>query len=387
MESHQPPRQAFTLIELLVVIAVIGTLVGLLLPAVQAAREASRRMQCSNNFKQIGIAIHNYHDVHDAMPKGWNQTGHYWTTFLLPFIEQQTLYDGMVFDFDRPFGEWRGGFRPDTNTEATTPDDPINATTRAMRTKISVYQCPTMPLPGGGVYCGPGNMKTADPPVTPQEGCLAYVWNPAYSSVRCNAGSNIGLQYWNASWMRPYIAPDGRSYDSEMCFSGQDCVNGTWRDQDGMMYGMSSVSFGAVTDGLSNTILVGEATSFQDTVKDSQQLGCFYIGHGYAPGYLRQPDGSTNNAQYSHPIHTTYRFYPNGNIHSDHAGTGFVRVNALILQPELYGRHLMGAFGSWHHDGAYFAWGDGSVRFIPNNIEYLVWRGFFSRNGGETTSF
>jgi prepilin-type N-terminal cleavage/methylation domain-containing protein/prepilin-type processing-associated H-X9-DG protein len=387
MKGHQAQKRAFTLIELLVVIAITGMLVGVLLPAVQAAREVARRTQCSNHFKQIGIAIHIHHDVHDTMPQGWNQTGHYWTTFLLPLIEQQSLYNGMVFDFNRPFGEWRGGFRPDTNTQATTPDDPINATTRAMKTRISVYQCPTIPHPGGGLYQGPGNITdTTIPQVAPREGCISWVWNPALSSVRCNAGSNIGLQYWNASWMKPYIAPNGQSYDSEMCFSGQDCINGTWRDQDGMMYGMSFVPFGAVTDGLSNTIAVGEATSFQDIVKDSQQLGCFTIGHGYAPGYLRQPEGSTDNTQYKHPIHNVW-FYPNGNIHSDHAGTGFVRVNALILQPDLYGRHLMGSFGSWHSGGANFVWGDGSVRFIPNDIDYLVWRGLFSRNGGEAASF
>jgi prepilin-type processing-associated H-X9-DG protein len=180
--------------------------------------------------------------------------------------------------------------------------------------------------------------------------------------------------------MRPYAAPDGQSYNSEMCFSGQDCVDGTWRDQDGMMYGMSYVSFGAVTKGLSYTIAVGEATSFQEIEKDRQQLGCFYIGHGFAPGYKRQPNGSRNNLKYEHPP-SEETFYPNGNIHSDHAGTGFVRINALILQPEAYGRHIMGAFGSWHSDGANFVWGDGSVRFLPNNIDYTVWRGHFSRNG------
>jgi len=382
--TDQSSRRAFTLIELLVVIAVVGTLTALLLPAVQSARESARRMQCSNHFKQIGIAIHCYHDAHNVMPQGWNQTGHYWTTFLLPFIEQQMLYDGMVFDFNKPFGEWRGGFRPDTNARATTPHDPINATTRAMKTKISVYQCSTIPHPSGGLYEGPGNMGVTSG-VTPREGCIANVWNPALSSVKCNAGSNIGLQYWSASWMRPYIAPDGRSYHSEMCFSGQDCVDGTWRDQNGMMYGMSFVSFGAVTDGLSHTIAVGEATSFQDITRDSQQLGCFYIGHGYAPGYWRQPNGSRENPRYEHTSGSF--FYANGNIHSDHAGTGFARVNALMLQPNAYGRHIMGAFGSWHPNGANFVWGDGSVRFIPNNIEYLVWRGLFSRNGRENTSF
>ncbi|MDR1964362.1 MAG: DUF1559 domain-containing protein, partial [Planctomycetaceae bacterium] len=96
----------FTLVELLVVIAIIGVLIALLLPAVQAAREAARRMQCSNNFKQIGIALHNYHDINDAFPAG-RQTGNIRTTggglhyqwspdaILLPFMEQTAAWDGI----------------------------------------------------------------------------------------------------------------------------------------------------------------------------------------------------------------------------------------------------------------------------------------------------
>src|SRR5436190_13039206 len=100
-----PIRRAFTLVELLVVIAIIGVLVALLLPAVQAAREAARRSSCGNNVKQLGLALHNYHDTNRKFPMAGYLTAppvttssslpfhHTWLTSLLPFMEQQALYD------------------------------------------------------------------------------------------------------------------------------------------------------------------------------------------------------------------------------------------------------------------------------------------------------
>jgi len=114
MKSHSSRRPAFTLVELLVVIAIVALLIALLLPAIQSARTAARRMQCQNNMKQLGVAIHNFVDIHDVFPPskvkyrwctqasaGNNSSasvGHSLITFLLPFIEQQAAYSAYHFD-------------------------------------------------------------------------------------------------------------------------------------------------------------------------------------------------------------------------------------------------------------------------------------------------
>ncbi|MCA9132794.1 MAG: DUF1559 domain-containing protein [Planctomycetales bacterium] len=139
MTHRRFSKSAFTLVELLVVIAIIGVLVGLLLPAVQAAREAARRMQCSNNLKQIGLALHNYHDTHIAFPPlyisrfpGYSDRAN-WITMVLPFIEQANL---------------NNTYDPNTSTGGGAGNKFLNAA------EIPTFRCPSAPQNAPATYPG-----------------------------------------------------------------------------------------------------------------------------------------------------------------------------------------------------------------------------------------
>src|SRR5438876_2275143 len=125
-------RNGFTLVELLVVIAIIGALVALLLPAVQSAREAARATQCKSHLKQLGLALHQYHDTHNVLPPGWladepqGAPGWGWTTHLLAYLEQKNLVEGAIH-WDLPIA------------------DPANQ--RARETVVPMLLCPSDPAP------------------------------------------------------------------------------------------------------------------------------------------------------------------------------------------------------------------------------------------------
>jgi len=135
---RESPR-GFTLVELLVVIAIIGILIALLLPAVQAAREAARRVQCSNNFKQVGLALHNYHTAHRSFPAGMlylrtSTAAFGWAAYILPYVEQQRVYEMIDFEGANSY------FTP-------------GGTREAGESRVETYLCPSDPQGGELVSC------------------------------------------------------------------------------------------------------------------------------------------------------------------------------------------------------------------------------------------
>lgn len=176
-------HSAFTLVELLVVIAIIGILVGLLLPAVQAAREAARKTSCKNNMRQLGIALHNYHNAHRCLPTGCIEWRGYnappshrqfaWSAFILPFLEQTNVYNQI--DFNVPF------------------DAPVNAPAAAKR--LSVYECPTAPerhlTRGQTDYGGLFGERIVDR--RPDDGVFLYDQRIAFRDVRDGTSNTLAI--------------------------------------------------------------------------------------------------------------------------------------------------------------------------------------------------
>lgn len=214
-------QTGFTLVELLVVIAIIGVLVALLLPAVQAAREAARRSQCTNNLKQIGIGFQNYHAAKGQFPPGWTEDARSsppervnnlaWGYHILPYAEQQPLFDQ---------------FKPELAASSGTPGGPVD-NIDLIGIDLPIYRCPSdAPEPNFGSFAKYGQFN----PEIPRFAISNYVGNASVCQA-CHFG-----------WFVP----------------GQTNPSGCPFGPTGVLYRNSGIAADDITDGLVNTFLVGE---------------------------------------------------------------------------------------------------------------------------------
>jgi prepilin-type N-terminal cleavage/methylation domain-containing protein/prepilin-type processing-associated H-X9-DG protein len=285
-------RRGFTLVELLVVIAVIGILVGLLLPAVQAAREAARRMQCSNNMRQLGLATHNYESVYGRLPSGWvsnglsGEPGWGWAAALLPYMEGNNLANNI---------DWRVAI-----------EDAVHDAVRV--TVVPTFICPSDPA--DNIFeIAEGDGHDHEHEFSIDDGDKLF---------RISKSNYVGMFGTFELEDAPY--------------------NG-----DGIYFGNSRLKFRDITDGLSNTIIVGERSS---------QLGSS-IWHGNIPE-AAEPHARILGV-------------------ADHA-------------PNSPSGHFED-FRSYHTGGANFGRADGSVQWLPETIDEGVYKAMATRRGGEVAVY
>jgi hypothetical protein len=242
-----------TLIEILVVIAIVGLLSALLLPAVLQAREAANRAGCSNNLKNVGLALVNYHDGYGSFPFGFNEHETLWSSMILPQIELGAMYDTLIFQETGP-GQW----------------DSDSANERAACTLIPPYRCPGLPVPKHLDDNPSGSIMEGRVPV----------------SYRACSGSN---GWSDAAATIPPSAPSGAVALDSLLLNG-------------IIYGDSSTQISDVKDGTSNTILVGESYTDPAFVKDGQAMDYWQLG---APQTGTWFPGGAGGTEFSEGIGST----------------------------------------------------------------------------------
>jgi prepilin-type N-terminal cleavage/methylation domain-containing protein len=325
-------RAAFTLVELLVVIAIIGILVALLLPAVQAAREAARRTSCVNNLKQLGLALHNYHDTYRKLPP----TGLYSATVvsddwsvqarLLAFLEQQNLQDLIQWGL------------------------PYTLQANVARTRIPVLICPSE--------------------VRAQERPDPQPTDPNFAHFPLNYGMNVG------TWF--VYSPTTRS------------------GGDGLSYPHASFDLAGVVDGTTNTLAFAEVKAYTPYLRDGgnpNTLGApivamptdvSMLGGSFKPdsGHTEWVDGRV------HQTGVTATFTPNTTV--PHSASGQVfdidfnssREGKTITNPT----YAVVTSRSYHSGGVQVTLVDGSSRFVSETIDLSIWRALATRAGGDVVS-
>ena len=342
-------RSAFTLVELLVVIAIIGILVGLLLPAVQAAREAARRMQCSNNLKQLSLSLLNYESTFKKFPYGVRPGGYnggWGTSFyvrILPYIEMGPMANQW------PWVERNAAYY--TNTQGRNEGYPAGnpflrgtapSTLNLINLQIPSLKCPSSPLPdfqtGNNAvqmasYAGISGAVEASPGFTPQR------WG-----ICCNC-----------------------------CTNGQNVlgINQGFMSWSGMLTPNQCIKIGECTDGTSNTMILGESSDWVIDVNGAKQNPAPSWQHGFAMGagstvVRSAPNGATTERFFN----LTSVRYPIGSRNYELAGVG---TNHGSNNPLL----------SAHTGGIMAGFTDGSVRFLSNSTELATLKYMCERDDGQ----
>ena len=344
-----PPRRphlrpsAFTLIELLVVIAIIAILIGLLLPAVQKVREAAARMKCSNNLKQLGIALHAYHDANlqfpaggasDAAPYGnagdWSW-GSAWTVFITPYLEQGNIYARLQFT-----GGSGWGGSADNNLKV------------AEGARLSVYLCPSSTAPTTSSATYNGKTVSANHYVGVSGAVNGLI--PGYVEKRTNFGG-----------------------------SGAGCCNGGIVSGGGVLFPGGAVTFAGMTDGTSNTILVGEQNDALTMLDGSKNYWGTGLLHGWQIGFYRSsgisPPRLNDGGDMRTFQMTTVRYGVNQKkgwtTGGDCGGQGVC---------ENVGTNI--PLNSAHTGGVNVGMGDGSVRFLRDSIPIATLAQLATRDDG-----
>jgi prepilin-type N-terminal cleavage/methylation domain-containing protein/prepilin-type processing-associated H-X9-DG protein len=343
-------RPAFTLVELLVVIAIIGVLIGLLLPAVQKVREAANRIACRNNLKQLGLALHNYHDAVGEFPGGViaiDDVQDGWATgfsYLLTYVEQQNLQNLYRFDVT-----WYDA-----------------ANYAAVGTEVRLFFCPS-------------NRKTGRMDLRP----IAAQWNtplPPFAASTDYAFSKGASGAIHADALR--VPPGARG------------VFGiARRGADGTVTGITRLT--DVTDGTSNTFAMGEAAGGSFPVRSltnpGETVSDPFTGQ---PALLEQSWGATgfgdpSHAWYGSVLATTAQFGlppdPRDEPMNRRPGTPTV-WGSDSSGMNSSGRDLVSGFRSRHPGGCHFLFCDGSVRYVREGIAPSTYRALSTAAGGEVVS-
>jgi len=332
--------RGFTLVELLVVIAIIGVLVALLLPAVQAAREAARRSQCLNNLKQIGLSTHMYHDSFGEFPSGSKGgEGAMWSYFILPYLEGLNAQQIATVSTTSDSFNWANGgpySRADLN-------DPRRANIILVETRFSVFQCPSAGFPNEGQY----DISIDN----------WHVMNRQPSSYIGNASGLLVDQNWNDIEGKPMGLLDG------------------------VLFNHGEIGMKDVLDGTSNTMLVGEVA--HDTVSLNDLGG--------AQGEARRGNRKDHWYFGSDDIDTgSLTNKRGGSDFSEAMGSTGVPMNLQRQginpctsggrRPSPECQQLQLSFGSEHPGGMNLVKCDGSVSFLNEGVDLFVWRDLATRD-------